>query len=176
MKLIFWGLLIACLHFKIGTLDLIPSFLGWYFVLRGLRGLPPCSARDNARIPVWGMITLTATAWFLQIFSSSGPLCSAITLFAAFAEFYTLWLLIRTVAALEQIVSHRMPVDTLSIVWRAYLLCSIVLHIPLSTFLTVACAIITFGCKIAYLYWIWQAAKAYQEAMAHPIEFLPPEE
>ena len=173
MKTIFWGLLITCLHFNIGRLDLIPSFLGWYFVLRGLRELPPCTARDNTEGPVKVTIILCIITWCLQIFGGLGIFGGAAALLSGFCEFYALWMLIQTVRAMELIVSHSMPVEALSAVWRAFLLCTILAYIP---FLFTICALVAFGCKIALVYWFWQAHKAYEEAIAHPIEFLPPEE
>lgn len=177
MKTIFWGLLITCLHFNLNfdssTIDLIPSFLGWYLVSRGLCELPPCTARDDSASPVKLMIALTAATWFLQILGGLGIFGGAVALLSGFCEFYALWMLIQTVKAMELIVSHSMPGETLSVVWRAYLLCTILVYVP---FLSGICALVALGCKIALVYWFWRAAKAYEEAMAHPIEILPPEE
>lgn len=177
MKTIFWGLLITWLHFNLNIgamqIELLPSAVGWYYVLKGLSELPPCSARDNAEGPVKVMIGLSAALWCMQLVGGLGIFDGAVALISGFCELYTLWMLIQTVRAIEAIVSHSMPADTLSAVWRACLLCTILTYIP---FLTAICALVAFGCKIALIYWFWQAAKAYEEAMAHPIKILPPEE
>ena len=97
---------------------------------------------------------------------------------------YVLYLLIGLVAAVEQMVSHRMPVEQLRLGWKIWTVCVVfgsllgfpLFLITLAAILAVSCALAAFVASIYLLVQFRNAANAYEEAMAHPIEFLPPEE
>ena len=191
MKMIFWGLLITWLHFnlEIGPMfiELLPSAVGWYFVLQGVRTLPPCSARDAAESPVKVMIGLSAVVWCMQLVSGLGVLGDAVSLMETCVHIYTLYLLIELVAAVEMMVSHAMPVANLRLGWKIWTICvlagsilGLAVYLPFLAVFTglvaAALALIGFITSIYLMVQFWQAAKAYEEAMAHPVEILPPEE
>ena len=185
MKTIFWGLLIAWIHFNINlnstTIQLFPAFLGWYLVLRGVRELPLCTARDNLEQPLRVMIALAAVQWCMNLFGGLGILGNGVGLLAIFTELYVLWLLIELVAAIELMVSHSMPVERLRTLWKADFACSLVLSLlplfgALGVAIVLAGGLAKLALLLAMLYQFWQAAKAYEEALAHPVEVLPPED
>ena len=97
MKTIFWGLVITCLHFNLNigdlTFDLIPSFLGWCFVLKGVSELPPCSARTAADAPLKMMIALSAVSWCMNLVGGLDVVGDMLSMLITFAQLYTLYLL-----------------------------------------------------------------------------------
>lgn len=191
MKTIFWGLLITWLHLNLNfgamQIELLPSALGWYCVLKGVNELPPCSARDAVEGPLKVLIGLSAAVWCMRLAGGLGILGGAVSLMETCVQVYVLYLLIELVAAVEITVSHAMPVASLRLGWKIWTACVLVgrllglslplpLLVPLTSVLVAACALTAFAASIYLLVQFWNAAKAYEEAMAHPLEFLPPEE
>lgn len=191
MKTIFWGLLITWFHFNLeigaASIELLPSAVGWYLVLQNVRELPPCSAQAALEGPLKVMIGLSAVTWCTKLVGGLGILGNALALMETFAHVYALYLLIELVAAIEMMISHAMPVAALRNYYKTWSV-SIILSaifgaaMLLPLFATVAalitgiCALIAFVASICLVVQFWNAAKAYEEAMAHPIEILPPEE
>ena len=191
VKTIFWGLVITCLHFNLNigdlTFDLIPSFLGWCFVLKGVSELPPCSARTAADAPLKMMITLSAVSWCMNLVGGLDVVGDMLSMLITFAQLYTLYLLIELVAAVERMVSHTMPVENLRLTWKFCAVCTAILLVlqgaqlfwrkpDLCAMLVLLFSLSSFVSFLFLLYNFWRAAKAYEEAMTHPVEFLPPEE
>lgn len=183
MKTIFWGLFLAWIHLTVNwngaPVEILPVCIGWYIVLKGVRELPLCAARDNLEKPLRVMIALAAVQWCMNLFGGLGILDNGVGLLATFIELYVLWLLIELVAAIELMVSHSMPVESLRTLWKADFACSLVLSL-LPLFGALGFAIVLAGglaklaLLLAMLYQFWQAAKGYEEALAHPVELLPP--
>lgn len=194
MRTIFWGLFIAWIHFTVNlngaSVELLPAAVGWYIVLQGVRELPPCAERDGLENPLKVLIALTAVTWCLNTIGLRdvlGVVSGAFGMLVMCVELYVVWLLVKLVGALEKIVSHSLRAAPLYTLWQADLICTVVAYgMSLTTFLPVvgmvaavvfgAAALAAFVVMIAMLYQFWQAVKAYEEALAHPIELLPPED
>lgn len=191
MKTIFWGLLITWLHFNLNfgamQIELLPSALGWYYVLKGVNELPPCSARDAVEGPLKVLIGLSAVVWCMQLVGGLGILGGAVSLMETCVHVYVLYLLIELVAAVEMMLSSPLPVANLRLGWKIFTFCIVAGQILSLTvrFPSLHSVLVLFGSAIAlcsfivsvYLmvYW-WRTAKAYEFAVAHPVEILPPEE
>ena len=190
MEKIFWGLCIAWIHFNLNlnslSFELFPAFLGWYFVLQGANELPDCFERTQLENPLKMLISFSAIEWFLNILGG-GIFGKTIGLMTTCVEIYAIYLLINLVDAVGKIVSHQMPVENLRLLWKVNVTCTVAAlviqtmqslwwNLGLQGLFTLSLSLISFFSLVFTLYNFWQAHKAYEEAMAHPIEFLPPEE
>ena len=190
MKTIFWGLFFAWIHVTVNLngapVELLPACIGWYLVWKGVHTLPPCPETESIEWPLRILIALSMVRLPLKLASldfvsgALGPLVMC-------AELYVVWLLVKLVGALEKIVSHSLRAAPLYTLWQASAVCTIVAYgMSQTTFLPVVggVAAMLFGVAtlvelvitIAMLYQFWQAARGYEEALAHPVELLPPEE
>lgn len=192
MRTIFWGLFLAWIHFTVNLngapVELLPACIGWYVVLKGVRELPPCAERDGLENPLKVLTALTAVTWCLNTIGLRdvlGVVSGAFGMLVMCAELYVVWLLVKLMGALEKIVSHSLRSAPLYTLWQASAVCTVVAYgMSLTTFLPVVggvaammfgvAALAAFVITIAMLYQFWQAVKGYEEALAHPVELLPP--
>lgn len=68
LRLIFWGLLLTFLHFRVNDFDLLPDWLGFILVLLGARGLVGVSHRFNlAAVLSVAALVLYGLSWVREL-------------------------------------------------------------------------------------------------------------
>ncbi len=127
---------------------------------------------------------LAARTTMAQRFALLPPV---VGLFVLWLQVYVFWLLIRLTGALERMLSHTMPVKSMQSTWVLLLVPAVgqTLHAfgvllafdePLLWTFQLVITVVNLVVMASMLILFWNAAQAYEEAMAHPVELLPPED
>lgn len=100
MDLVFYGLCLVLLKFDFNGLDVLPDFVGYFLMYRGLGQLALKSRRlSNLRSWCSGMLILTLPLWFVS-FSSEAALVFGLTF--AIVRVYVLYQLVQVMQELQQ--------------------------------------------------------------------------
>lgn len=179
MRKLFYGFLLMFLSFDLSvnghTLDVLPDFVGYFLLIRGMKEMEAESGLfQNARPFAVGMMVYTAVLWVGNLLAVTGEgwLTELLNLIAMIVELYIAWLLIRAVRETEEARGADLSSGRLFGCWKglvavqaaAKLLALMInlANVSVLISLIAVLAVIALVLNVLYLIAWWKATRAYE--------------
>ena len=172
MDKIFWGFLLLFIDFKLNlgscTINLLPGWLGYLFLLQGAtQMLPESELFEKVRPWCTGMMIYNGALWVMDILGTDIELIWVnvlLMLISVLGQLYVSYLFIRALMNVEQHREADLQCAYLDKVWRvvagADVLSIVMLIIPVFAIISV---LVAFVAGIFFLVAVHRTRKAYRE-------------
>lgn len=179
MRKLFYGFLLMFLSFDLSinehSLDVLPDFVGYFLLIRGMKEMAvESSLFQNARPFAAGMMIYSAILWIgnLLAVTEEGWLSELLNLIAMIVALYIAWVLIQAVRETEENRATDLNSGALYRYWKGLVVIQVAakmlaLMINLANLgvliaLVAILAVIGFVLQILYLIAWWRGTKAYE--------------
>ncbi len=170
MNNVFIGFIFIMFDFTLNlgnsSISLIPSFIGYWFLAKGLKELEGESAKCGNMIP-WstGMMIFTAITWVLDAIGISGQLGFIGTIVGIVGTVLSIYISYQVVMGIKEVEDyHRVDImaDKVKSSWFAYMIATVaamvVVWIPVINIIAVVAA---FICDVLFVVAVNNTKKAY---------------
>jgi len=173
MKKIFIGLILVLINFNLdfdaSRIGLIPSFIGYYYVKKGLEEMGGYSDKFTAVLPYAKfMVVYASIAYLMDLFGISSQLDILINILLGIVS-ATIFLLITYniimgVQEIEKKQELELNSANLLSAWKVIAVCSILVYVLFFLpVLVLICAIVAFAANIAFLFAFSKTNKLFYE-------------
>ncbi|MCL2215674.1 MAG: hypothetical protein FWB91_01510 [Defluviitaleaceae bacterium] len=182
---IFIGMILVFINFNLDIgymrIGIIPSFLGYYFMLKGLAEIMELSSRFSKVIPyVKGMIVYSVIIYvmdllggataidLLYIYTPTGLLMLAIGIITIVLSLFISYNIIMGVKDIEITQEQDLNSDRLYLAWKLLVVFSVLTHIVILLYITafaVVGILVSFLIQIYYLFAFYRTKTLYYEKM-----------
>ena len=179
MRKLFYGFLLMFLSFDLSvnghSVDVLPDFIGYFLLIRGIKEMEAESGRfQNARPFAVGMMVYTAILWVGDLLAVTGEgwISELLGLIAAVVALYIAWLLIRAVRETEEVRGADLNSGRLFGCWKGLVAVQaaaklLTLTINLANVsvlinLVAVLAVVMLVLNVMYLIAWWKAVRAYE--------------
>jgi len=170
MGKIFAGLLFVFLHFKINGFDLLPDFVGYLLIWRGMKSVPECTSWQTG----WAAAAAVASVAILGVslvgIRFPGVLGSGVSLVMIFLQLAMTFDIVRGVEELEQVTDADLRADWLRKSWFVWISCVVTFYVC-RWLIPAAAAIptlLTLAASICYLVGVYKAWRGYDAWRSEP--------
>lgn len=170
MKNIFIGLILVLFDFNLNlgaaTIGLIPDFIGFYFILQGVRELKDQSAKiASAEKPAFVMAIFTAVLYLFDLLTISArlyPLGYILGLISTIAALYVLYLIVSGIGQIEAEQAKPLEAAKLFTAWKIYAVVSVSLYfLTLIRLLGLLWFIAGLGATVYFIYMFNKSKNLY---------------
>lgn len=188
MKKLFWGFLFIYLNFNLNfnqhSLNVLPDFVGYIFLLQGARILEDESEFFSRACPfATGMTIYSAILWIgalLGVTSEANWITRILGIISVIVSLYVSWLLIRGVQEMEERHMSDLNGGKLMSLWKGLAVVQIaggviglminLMNVGILAVVTVVLAIVGFVLIVLYLIAWNKSAAAFETAQSAPNE------
>lgn len=172
MNRLFWGLLFVALDFELNpgsvTIGLLPDFIGWYLLMKGMEALAEENRYfDRGRHWAFALCLLNVVLYGADLLNPSGMNAFAmwmLGLAGLCVGVYVTGSMIRGIRQMEEDHHRQLHSEKLKIMWMIQAVMGILAHLfswlPLVGEFTAAAAVVTAVCLLIAMY---GTAKCYEE-------------
>lgn len=152
MKKIFWGFLLLFLDINIGSVDILPGFVGYILICIGMGEVEGSPAFQRGR--PWAIAGGILTAVFWLPLWGEGTVLTLATLAGTVIQLVVAYFITEGVGDLEQLHETELGYPRLRTLWRIMLVCIVVCEVMSLLQAVVFAVIALLVCAVVIILWL----------------------